>query len=147
MSARRRGPLVCPSAQPEWDGAVAIGIVGGTAEHPHVRSLEKPVAVSDELLELADPVQPTEVFRFAATCLGSHCRHFRESRCSLAAKIVWMLPVVVDDLPECGIRHRCRWFAQEGGEACLRCPQVATHDANRTPALAAAADPATPVPM
>ena len=33
---------------------------------------------------------------------------------------------VVGALPRCAIRPTCRWFRQEGREACLRCPQVAT---------------------
>src|SRR6266545_1833905 len=123
MAVRPSSPL-CPSAQPEWEGAVAIGVVGGTVEEPRVRPLARPLPVSQKLLQLAEPVRPTEVFRFAAPCLCTGCRHFGESACQLAAKVVRMLPVVTDALPECDIRPRCRWFAQEGGEACLRCPQI-----------------------
>jgi hypothetical protein len=136
------GPL-CPSAGPQWRDSVAIGVVGGTAEQPRVRHLEEPIPVTPELLALAEPVEPTEVFRFAAPCLGRGCGHFGESRCRLASKVVRMLPTAVDDLPACQIRPRCRWFLQEGADACLRCPLVATHDANPSPAMRAAADPTT----
>lgn len=144
MAAQPR--LLCPSAQPEWDGAVAIGVVGGTVDEPRMRPLPEPVPVSPKLLQLAEPVRPTEVFRFAAPCLCGGCRHFGESRCGLATKVTRMLPVVVDELPECDIRPNCRWFVQEGGAACLRCPQIVTNDAHRTEEVQRAVDPSTPVP-
>ncbi|HEY6744612.1 MAG TPA: hypothetical protein VI357_02725 [Mycobacteriales bacterium] len=97
--------------------------------------------VSADLLALAEPVRPTEVFRFAAPCIDNRCRHFAESRCQLAAKIVEILPSDTAGLPACHIRHRCRWFQQEGRSACSRCPLVATHDANPSAAVQAAADP------
>jgi hypothetical protein len=37
---------------------------------------------------------------------------------------------VVDALPRCLIRPACRWFQQEGKEACVRCPQVVTESSN-----------------
>jgi hypothetical protein len=37
-----------------------------------------------------------------------------------------MLPPVVDSLPPCVIRKECRWFAQEGAAACMRCPEITT---------------------
>jgi len=40
-----------------------------------------------------------------------------------------MLDPVVSALPRCAIRPVCRWFRQEGRAACLRCPQVATEQA------------------
>jgi hypothetical protein len=139
-------PPLCPSAQPDWKGAVVVGVVGGTADEPRVGFLESPLEVNAELLELAQPVRPTEVFRFAAPCRARGCRHFGASTCHLATKVVRLLPEVVDGLPECDIRPRCRWFAQEGGAACLRCPQVVTNDTNPSEALRIAADPATPIP-
>lgn len=140
------GRLLCPSAQPDWEGAVATGVVGGTVEEPRVRPLAEPTPVSQQLLDLSQPVRPTEVFRFAAPCLCNRCQHFGENECHLAAKIVRMVPPVADDLPQCDIRPRCRWFAQEGREACLRCPQVVTDDAYRSPVMQRASDPETPVP-
>lgn len=143
---RRASPLLCPSAQPGWDDAVAIGVVEGTPIEPRVRPLERPIPVTPELLQLTEPVRPTEVFRFAAPCLCTGCSHFADSKCGFAAKVVRMLPEATDELPECDIRPRCRWFAQEGADACLRCPQVVTDDVNRSPEIRFAADPTTPVP-
>ena len=46
--------------------------------------------------------------------------------CKLATRIVQILPAVVSGLPPCIVRASCRWYAQEGGAACLRCPQIVT---------------------
>lgn len=123
--------------------AVAIGIVVGTAETPHMRLLNCPLPVTPELLQLTEPVRPTEVFRFAAPCLGNRCGHFADSSCQLVTKVATMLPAVQDELPKCDIRPRCRWFEQEGAAACLRCPQIVTHDANRSAQIQHVANPLT----
>ena len=143
MTSRSREPsrLLCPSAQPDWEGAVAIGVVGGTPETPRVGYLERSLPVTDDLLALAEPVLPTEVFRFAAGCVNDGCRHNREGSCRLAAKVVAMLEPVTMHLPPCTIRGSCRWFQQEGREACRRCPQVVTDNIYPSRDMRAAADP------
>jgi hypothetical protein len=88
--------------------------------------LANPTPVSQSLLALADPVTPTEVFRFAAPCARSLCPHFADEQCHLAQRVRRMLPVVSDELPYCTIRSECRWWQQEGQDACHRCPQVVT---------------------
>ncbi len=120
-----RAPL-CPSAQPEMSGAVVFGVVGGTSSNPILAYLNEPLPVSDDLLRLCAPVEPGEVFRFAATCAGSGCMHFDGQSCSLAARITAALPGIVSVLPRCTIRHRCRWWDEQGGEACRRCPGIVT---------------------
>jgi hypothetical protein len=79
---------LCPSAQPEWPGAVVIGVVGGTAREPEVGFVPQARPVTAELLQLAEPVHPAEVFRFAAPCLCSGCVHFALETCHLASRIV-----------------------------------------------------------
>jgi len=51
---------------------------------------------------------------------------------------------VVSELPSCQIRDTCRWFAEEGGAACLRCPQVVTLVPSEQNALRHAAYKADP---
>jgi hypothetical protein len=120
------GPVFCPSAQPEMVGSVVFGVVGGTAVAPRAVPLVEPLPVTPELLALSAPVKPTEVFRFAAPCVGDACKHFDGSRCQLAGRIVSLLPPVSDSLPFCRLRPHCRWWLQEGKPACLRCPQIVT---------------------
>ena len=126
MEAER--PILCPSAQPQCQGAEVFGVVGGTADAPAVAYLPGPQPVTDALMQLATPVRPGEVFRIAAPCACSGCGHFapEASQCRLVAQIVQWRPSVVDKLPPCSIRSACRWWQQEGKAACLRCPQVVT---------------------
>ena len=121
---------LCPSAPHDSEGARLFAVVGGTPEHPETAYLGQTRPFTDELLKLAHPVTPGEVFRFAAPCAQRGCGHFDAGtdRCRLAERIVSALPAVVHKLPPCAIRGSCRWWKQEGAAACRRCPQVVTLD-------------------
>jgi hypothetical protein len=119
---------LCPSAQPEMAGSLLFGVVTGSVDRPRVAYLAEPQPVSDELLAMSGPVRPTEVFRFAAPCAMSQCRHFDGVNCRLVQRTVQLLPVAVERLPPCRLRPKCRWWRQEGRAACLRCPQVVTEN-------------------
>jgi hypothetical protein len=134
-------PLLCPSARPEMAGAVIFGVVGGTAHEPRMAHLAQPLPVTEELLALAEPASPLQVFRTAAPCATSACAHFAQNRCRLASRIVEELPAVVEGLPACRIRPSCRWWQQEGKAACLRCPLVVTENVNPSALLRHATDP------
>jgi hypothetical protein len=131
----------CPSAQPDMEGAVAFGIVGGTAERPVVSYLTEPQPVTPELLALSTPVRPTEVFRFGAPCAERGCQHFDGAACELGRKIAEDVPDAVDRLPKCRLRPSCRWWHEQGRAACLRCPVVVTTHYRPSDALREAADP------
>jgi len=133
---------LCPSAQPDWQGAKVFGVVGGTPDAPETSYLATTQPVTDELLKLAEPVSPDEVFRIAAPCACSGCGHFddEQSSCRLAQKIVRWVPMVSESLPVCSIRAECRWWQQEGRAACLRCPQVVTRNQKPSAAMRDAAD-------
>jgi hypothetical protein len=57
---------LCPSAQPEMEGSVIFGVVGGSVEQPRVGYLTEPRPFAGEPLTRSLPVHPTEVFRLAA---------------------------------------------------------------------------------
>jgi hypothetical protein len=137
--------LLCPSAQPDQRGAVAIGVVGGTADSPKLSYLRSPLPVVQQLLDLASPVEPTEVFRFAAPCVETSCQHFVEERCALAEKIARLVNGEDYGVPACRIRPRCRWWNQEGTQACRRCPMIVTRAFGATAELRDAADPKRPL--
>ena len=132
---------LCPSAQPEMTDSMVFGVVGGTVDEPRVAYLNEPQTVTADLLTLSSPVKSTEVFRFGAPCAGSACQHFDGSECQLAKRIVHLLPVVVDVLPPCRLRPKCRWWQQEGKAACMRCPQIVTENHNPSKQVRQAADP------
>lgn len=123
--------LSCPSAQPGMHNLRVIGVAQRGADGVRVVYLNEIVEASEDVLASTAPVHPTEVLRLAGDCRTDQCVHFGGGRCHLAARVATMLPAVVEALPVCTIRSTCRWFAQEGRDACLRCPQVVTecHDA------------------
>ena len=124
LASDSKTPL-CPSAQPDMKDSFAFGVIGGTAENPAVQYLTQPQPTS-KVVALTEPVHPTEVFRFAATCETQGCQHFDGHHCRLAMRVVDKLPIVTESLPPCTVRSHCRWWEQEGKAACLRCPQVVT---------------------
>ena len=130
MSRGSSQEIDCPSAQATADGARVFGVVTGTPDEHRVGYLTETQPLSDELLAIAGSAKPTQLFRIAGTCSGDGCKHFKENACSLAKRIVDGVPAVVNGLPACMIRSTCRWFRQEGKEACFRCPQVMTDKAN-----------------
>lgn len=124
--SQETGGVSCPSAQPDMDGARVFGVLTGTPEEPRVAYLKQHAVVDNAMLARLGSIPPTQVFRFAARCEESRCIHFDGARCSLAQRIVEKLEPVVDVLPACLIRPTCRWYSEQGGEACRRCPQVVT---------------------
>jgi hypothetical protein len=133
--------LLCPSARPDMDDSVVYGVVCGSVEEPRVGYLVQPQTVTKELLALANPASPTEVFRFAAPCAGTRCQHFDGSDCRLVTRIVQLLPKVVDGLPPCRIRSQCRWWHQEGKAACRRCPAIISESYQESDTLRQVAEP------
>jgi hypothetical protein len=133
--------LMCPSAQPEMQGSVVFGIVGGTPDARQVAYLETPIAIDENTVALTTPLHPAEIFRIGAPCAGGACQHFRDDECKLAQRISQQLVPVVDALPRCALRPRCRWWKQEGKAACMRCPAVITRDAAPTTEILAVAPP------
>jgi hypothetical protein len=122
---------LCPSAQPGMDNCRVLGVVEhGLDQHerpaPRIVYLNEILPATEDVLAMAAPLKPTEVFRLSATCAEHKCPHFDGIDCRLATRIVNMLPAVVDALPPCTIRKDCRWFSQEGAAACQRCPEVTT---------------------
>ncbi len=117
---------LCPSAQPGMDQCRILGVIQHDGPAPMLQYLNQHLPATPEVLALSTPLRPTEVFRLAATCAEGRCPHFDGSDCRLATRIVQILPAAVDTLPPCIIRKECRWYSQEGGAACKRCPEITT---------------------
>ncbi len=128
---------LCPSAQPGMDNCHVLGVVQHDGPKPLVLYLNKPLPATPDVLAMAAPLKPTEVFRLSGTCAEHACPHFDGADCQLATRVARMLPAVVDALPPCIIRKDCRWFSQEGGAACLRCPEVTTVTYDTSPEMQA----------
>jgi len=139
-------PYSCPSAQPDMLEARVIGVLSGSAAEPRIAYLAQEAVIPAADMPPTPGVDPVEAFRFAGRCEDHRCAQHVDGveggRCGLGARIVAQLDAVVVNLPSCTIRASCRWYAEQGREACLRCPQVVTlipRDASR---LSRAAQPA-----
>jgi len=132
---------LCPSAQPGMANCQVLGVMTEGEDGPRISYLNQRLQVTDEVLAMAAPAKPTEVFRFAATCEENKCTHFDGKDCQLAKRIVQIMPAVVGALPPCIVRADCRWYRQEGGSACLRCPQVSTLNYHPSQVLKVVAGP------
>ena len=117
---------LCPSAQPGMDNCRVLGVIDHDAPKPMLLYLNREMAATADVLALAAPLKPTEVFRLAATCEEHRCPHYDGTDCQLATRIVAMVPAAVETLPPCLIRKDCRWYSQEGAAACHRCPEITT---------------------
>jgi hypothetical protein len=133
MSAARLAdtdPPLCPSA-PCDPGAKLIGIVGPEAT---VGYLQPPLTVDEHFVESASKDGRAEQrFRFASPCITDGCQYWDGERCGVADGALELRSTTAKParLPRCGIRPRCRWFAQNGRAACEVCPLVVTDPSPR----------------
>jgi hypothetical protein len=126
LATQPKNGFTCPSAQPDMEGAQVFGVLSGTADAPRVAYLKKEASIDMASLADVGPLALTEVFRFAGRCEEGRCSQYKNGRCSLGQRLVDGIDAVVDALPPCTIRSTCRWFAEQGVPACVRCPQVIT---------------------
>lgn len=118
----------CPSA-PAEPGSVLLGMVVAPGQ---VAYLSPSIPVTTELLDaLTQSGVPIENrMRFAGTCMEHGCIQWSGDsgggRCGLADRAIAALSIAsgLADLPKCGIRSTCRWFAQHQAKACAACPEV-----------------------
>jgi hypothetical protein len=125
----------CPSA-PVEPGSVLFGMV---LEPGRVAYLSPSVPATTELLNiLAESAIPVENrLRFAGRCFERGCVQWVDGggggRCGLADRAIAALSITsgLADLPKCGIRATCRWYAQHKAKACAACPEVIRRPADR----------------
>lgn len=116
---------LCPSS-PGTPGAILIGIVGPDGRLAYLGN--STVAVDEAWVARAQVGRaPEKRFRFASPCVNGMCAHWQENRCEIADTALTTLPPETAGIPHCGIRNRCLWYAQEGIDACHRCPRVITN--------------------
>ena len=65
---------------------MVLGVVQQDGSRPVVEYLNARVPATPEILALAAPLKPTEVFRLAATCAEHKCPHFDGADCRLRAE-------------------------------------------------------------
>ncbi|NBA85794.1 hypothetical protein GVN16_08490 [Emticicia sp. CRIBPO] len=117
-------PILCPSANPK-EGAILLGVV---KENGEVSILENRLEIDNDFIQTASEGRElTHRFRFADTCASKGCANWSGNHCmvlDIARKFSNIQPA--SSLPDCNIRPQCRWFMQEGAEACKICPNIQT---------------------
>jgi hypothetical protein len=132
---------LCPSARADWEGSQIFGVVGGSTSAPKVTYLTETQSPLENIAKLSGKVTPEEVFRIAAPCAEKGCQHFDGADCRLVTRVVKKLATVAENLPPCAIRRECRWWQQEGRDACMRCPQVITDNYHPSELMVAISTP------
>lgn len=128
-SLPRATEALCPSARCE-EGAILLGLV---AADGRVAYLRPEARIDAEFVREARRGRaPEKRFRFADTCVEGRCAQWTGERCGLIDRVLESEDAVANGaeqrpLPRCAIRTRCRWFGQQGREACAACPLV-VHD-------------------
>jgi hypothetical protein len=140
------GPeFLCPSTSAE-NATLVIGVVQRREDEEwgRVAYARSQVAFTDALRALTEPVGAAEVLRLAGPCAEDRCAHHVDHRCTLGERAAEVLPTVVQRAPRCSIRSRCRWYAEQGVAACLRCPGIVTSTRHADDRMRVAAAPPEP---
>jgi hypothetical protein len=119
---------LCPSARCDAD-AILLGVV---TPDGRVGYLRPELRVDEEFVSRARAARdPEKRFRFAQPCVEGRCAHWTGSRCGVIQNVLDSAEGQAATgesrpLPRCSIRPRCRWFAEQGRQACMACPLVIT---------------------
>ena len=122
--------VLCPSA-PARPGALLLGVIGPSGNVAYLPS--GPVVDASMLERLAADGPVTQHYRLASPCLTNGCIYWAQGRCHVPDTVrhdrdlAGLPPPAADQtLPACAIRPACRWWLQDGAEACKLCPLVTT---------------------
>ena len=113
----------CPSAFCQ-EGALLLGVMTASGTLAYVRP---PTRVDADFVARAKAMgRPESRFRFSAPCIEAGCPQWTGDGCAVVDKVLEEeTPVEASgQLPRCGIRSTCRWYAQRGAAACAVCPLV-----------------------
>ncbi len=117
--------LSCPSYIAK-NGAELFGIINSDGQ---VHYLSESIKIDDDFVDEANKGRkPEERFRFAGKCIEKGCKQWvsETKECGLTQKLVrtFNKSISLENLPNCPIRQKCRWFAQEQELACANCSEV-----------------------
>lgn len=116
---------LCPSA-PLYQGSRLLGIANEAGE---VDILAQPLELNEGFVEAAQAGSPVgQRFRFVNKCVKSACQQWdgASQSCSVIKTVLEKIESTFwkEELVACGIRSSCRWYSQEGANACKVCPLV-----------------------
>jgi hypothetical protein len=105
-------------------------LLGVRQEDGTIAILPQALPVTADFIEQVShhEMPPEQRFRFANKCIEGGCGQWTGTTCGVADKWVKQLHRIqpAEELPACSIRPRCRWYSQNGADACQMCPYVLT---------------------
>jgi hypothetical protein len=115
----------CPSA-PCHEGALVLGVMTSSGR---IAYLQPPMKVDANFAARAKSMgHPERTFRFSSPCIQAACPQWTGERCGigelLAAEVDRAGVAASAGLPACSIRSSCRWYFEQGRNACAVCPLV-----------------------
>ena len=116
----------CPSSV-ATEGSVLLGVFN---KNGSLGYLSNKTEVTGKLYEeVKKTKEPEKRFRFSNTCVESGCRQWSSGKCGVINKILQTNEDLnlEAQLPNCSIRASCRWYFQEGAQACTFCPYIVTN--------------------
>ncbi|MGK6343351.1 hypothetical protein ACMGDK_14020 [Chryseobacterium sp. DT-3] len=113
---------MCPS----YLGKVGAQLFGVVSKDGKVQFITPLTVTEDFLKQNEDKTNLEQRFRFTGKCVEKGCAQWdkEESKCSLSRKVQNLDFQKETELGYCPIRSRCRWFSQDGKEACFSCNEV-----------------------
>lgn len=110
---------MCPS----YVGKVGAQLFGVVNKDGKVQFIT-PLTVTEEFIQQNDNLE--QRFRFTGKCVEKGCAQWdnEESKCSLSKKVQNLETIKNTELAFCPIRSQCRWFSQDGKNACFSCNEV-----------------------
>lgn len=110
---------LCPS----YVGKVGAQLFGVVNKDGRVQFIT-PLTVTEEFIQQNDNLE--QRFRFTGKCVEKGCAQWdnEESKCSLSKKVQNLETIKNKELSFCPIRSQCRWFSQDGNDACFSCNEV-----------------------
>lgn len=125
MTVLKKQTQTCPSSVCE-EGGQMLGIVNGEGK---VSILSTPLPIDKEFMQMARQTPDIEQrFRFTGTCIEKGCKQWTGNSCGVIERTLKSLAGEIQHsgLPKCSIRKGCKWFLQEGKNACKVCPLIIT---------------------
>lgn len=118
--------ILCPSSLC-LEGSALIGVANSEGT---VDILPKPVPVTEDFVLAANEAdkRPEMRFRFANRCVQNACQQWNGKGCGIVDRVMDFISIEekIKKLPACGIRKSCRWYLQNGPNACAVCKFVIT---------------------
>jgi hypothetical protein len=110
---------LCPS----YVGKVGAQLFGVVNKDGKVQFIT-PLTVTEDFIQKNDNLE--QRFRFTGKCVEKGCAQWNqeESKCSLSKKVQNLEVSRSSALSFCPIRSQCRWFSQDGNDACFSCNEI-----------------------